>query len=501
MFAIMGLLAFFDVLAAPAAYASSSASPAGSSAPAGTISAGTALVRAEVPDHTSSGGFSEWGSLNAGALSATASVSAEVPGVRIDQEFFSDAAFRQYVKDCLDLDHNDVLSREEIEAADTIVLSQYFIDYPDMKVSSLKGIEYLTELRYLDCSENSIAAADFSKNTKLENLICSGNELKELDLSHNVSLVKLNCSGNLLDRLDVSGCSDLTELNCGNNQLKVLDVTSNIMLRYLYCQNNQLKSLNILKCRIIYTVDCRINNFTELAVYGLNSLTALAIDNNVILIRSENDEGSAYAGEGDDFNDYSDDNTWTYAPDQDGDYEYGVVEKLSQSIRSAGKFSGVCGGKAFYLKAKAYTKMTYKSSDTRIASVTSKGKVKLKKPGTAKITITARESSKYKKAKKVVTVKSTLKKPSLKAVNISKKRIKLTWGKVPGADGYKLYIYEPSKGKYICRLTKKAKVKSVTHRGLSKGSVYKYKVRAFAKSGGKYIYSSFSSVRSVKVKK
>ncbi|MFR7839560.1 MAG: NEAT domain-containing protein [Blautia massiliensis (ex Durand et al. 2017)] len=63
------------------------------------------------------------------------------------------------------------------------------------------------------------------------------------------------------------------------------------------------------------------------------------------------------------------------------------------------------GDKAFSLGAKAKTGLTYKSSNTKIATVDSKGKVTVKAAGTVKITISAKASTSYKAATKTITLK------------------------------------------------------------------------------------------------
>lgn len=61
--------------------------------------------------------------------------------------------------------------------------------------------------------------------------------------------------------------------------------------------------------------------------------------------------------------------------------------------------------KGRYLGAKAKTGLTYKSSNSAVVSVNSKGYIVGKKVGTAKIYITAKASGRYKKATKTVVVK------------------------------------------------------------------------------------------------
>ena len=81
-----------------------------------------------------------------------------------------------------------------------------------------------------------------------------------------------------------------------------------------------------------------------------------------------------------------------------------------------------------------------------------------------------------------------------------KRKNKLTWNKVKGAKGYELFIKYPGSKKYVRALTKSASIKSVTHKGLSKGRTYRYKIRAFTLVNGVRKYGKFSKVLKVKVK-
>ena len=81
----------------------------------------------------------------------------------------------------------------------------------------------------------------------------------------------------------------------------------------------------------------------------------------------------------------------------------------TQTISTAKDEYRVTAGKTVRIRAKAKTKLKYRSSDNSVAAVNKKGKVTAKAAGTVKITISARKSSKYKKAKKTVKVTVTRK--------------------------------------------------------------------------------------------
>lgn len=101
---------------------------------------------------------------------------------------------------------------------------------------------------------------------------------------------------------------------------------------------------------------------------------------------------------------------------------------------------------------------------------------------------------------KVVSAKATSPTPS--SVKVSKAKdgtAKLTWKKSTGAKGYEIYMAKSSDGKYT-------KIKSVSNKkltylksGLTKGKTYYFKVRSYAVSDGKKIYSPYSKVVKVKM--
>ena len=82
-----------------------------------------------------------------------------------------------------------------------------------------------------------------------------------------------------------------------------------------------------------------------------------------------------------------------------------TVKVLKQNQKITASNVSIYYKKGRYLGAKARTGLTYKSSNSAVVSVNSKGYIAGKKVGTAKIYITAKESGTYKKATKTVVVK------------------------------------------------------------------------------------------------
>ena len=88
-----------------------------------------------------------------------------------------------------------------------------------------------------------------------------------------------------------------------------------------------------------------------------------------------------------------------------------VKEPQKQTITTAkSSYTKTVGAKAFKLSAKAKTKLTYTTSNKKVATVDKNGKVTIKGAGIATITIKAAATEKYKAATKKITIKVTGKK-------------------------------------------------------------------------------------------
>ena len=195
------------------------------------------------------------------------------PGIAIDATNFPDEKFREYVSTYCDKDKDTYLSDEEIAAVTEIYVYR-------KSISDLKGIEYFTALKTLDCGSNKLTTLDVSKNTALTELTCDVNQLTTLDVSKNTALTNLSCGNNQLTSLDVSKNTALTSLSCGSNQLASLDVSKNTALKGLGCNNNQLTSLDVSKNTVLTDLYCYDNQLTALNLSKNTALTMLVCNRN-----------------------------------------------------------------------------------------------------------------------------------------------------------------------------------------------------------------------------
>ena len=144
-----------------------------------------------------------------------------VDGVLLDKTTFPDATFRSYLKDNYDKDRDGILSDSEIKNISVLMIGQ-------KGITSLKGIEYLSNLENVYAYQNDLTEADFSGLRYLWVLDVSENEnLTSLNLSGCSMLHNLYIQDTALTGVDISGSPDLRELDSYRNKVYTLDIRNN----------------------------------------------------------------------------------------------------------------------------------------------------------------------------------------------------------------------------------------------------------------------------------
>ena len=203
--------------------------------------------------------------------------------IKVDMEEelnIPDPVFKEYLLENCDMNGDGRLTLSDVEAwnKDKYLQKMFYIEGTVTK--SLKGIEYFTALKSLNCRMNQLTSLDVSKNTALTWLNCGGNNLTTLDLSKNTALTELNCGGNNLTSLDLSNNTALTWLDCTGNNLTSLDLSKNTALTALYCYKNKLTTLDLSKNTALTALYCSKNKLTTLDLSKNTALTELSCENN-----------------------------------------------------------------------------------------------------------------------------------------------------------------------------------------------------------------------------
>ena len=178
------------------------------------------------------------------------------------------------------------------------------------------------------------------------------------------------------------------------------------------------------------------------------------------------------------------------------------TKKSNQKITGISSSYKKAYGSSFTLKPKAKGKITYKSNNTKVATVNSKGKVKIKGTGKVTISITAKETSAYKKQTKKVTIYAVPGKRDIKKLSSGKKKLTVQWKKDNRSDGYQVQYSTDKKFKKNVKnvvIGKKQTTKQ-TIKKLKTGKKYYVRIRSYKKISGKKYYGTWSSKKTVKVK-
>ena len=106
----------------------------------------------------------------------------------------------------------------------------------------------------------------------------------------------------------------------------------------------------------------------------------------------------------------------------------------------------------------------------------------------------------YSSYSSIVSAKPSLSKPSL-YLSAGSKKAYVKWSKISGASGYEIYRASSKNGYYSkVKTITSGKTTSYTNSKLTRGKTYYYKVRAYRYVSGKKVYSSYSSIKYVKIK-
>jgi len=143
------------------------------------------------------------------------------------------------------------------------------------KLTELKGLDKLVNLKILECQNNQLTKLDLSRLFNLKDVYCYINNITEFKGFEKLDNLRLlNCNDNKLKELrNVDKLVNLLELYCSYNQIKELDLSKLVNLQRLCCTNNQLVKLDVTNLDNLEGLNCSKNKLSE--IKGLNELINL----------------------------------------------------------------------------------------------------------------------------------------------------------------------------------------------------------------------------------
>lgn len=181
-------------------------------------------------------------------------------------------------------------------------------------------------------------------------------------------------------------------------------------------------------------------------------------------------------------------------------YGLKMTSQTTSSVKiSWNKLNGAEGYQVYLYntKTKKYQKYKYVNSNSlTISKLSSSLTYKIKVDGIRKINGANRVIS---TATLAIGTKTLT--PSISSIKSAKKAATVKWKKISGASGYEIYMSTSKNGKYTRKKTiTNGKTISSKVTGLKSKKNYYFKIRTYKTVAGKKIYSSFSKVKSVKIK-
>jgi len=223
-------------------------------------------------------------------------------------------------------------------------------------------------------------------------------------------------------------------------------------------------------------VDSGIKYIGQGMFTAMKNLTSVVIPSSVVLMPSSSYYGVADSGK---VTFYITENSYAHKYAKANGFKYAdpscVIVAASASI---------VAGKTKSLNAVGVGKLTYSSSNTKVATVSSKGVVKAIKPGTATITVKAAGNSTYKAVSKKVKI-SVYKcvTPTIASLQSVTGGVKISWKTVSGAAKYRVFR---KTGSGSWTKVGDTTALSLVDKTAKNGTKYTYTVRCISSDGKSY---------------
>lgn len=397
--------------------------------------------------------------------------------VAIDSIHFPDPAFAAYLSETVDADGDGQLSESEIASAESM-------DVSGLGIMDLRGIEIFTGLKSLDCSQNSLIELDLSALPQLERFLCEDNRREAaVDADSRFTLpFALPDSLSRIRSLQGAVWEEGYFTAAGDEASYLYDTGSEFSLSVTVSFKQSLLDLS-------QATVGKVPNATY---------SGKAICPQIVL---------------------------TYQGKEVSSSEYSVAYKNNVNAGTAqvtvtgkGRFTGTKQA-SFRILPKSIKKLscpklskkTYTGKKIEPSVQLKDGSKKLKK--NRDFTVAYKNNRQAGKATAKITGKGNYKDTiqrtfqilprkvsSFKNGNRTDTSITLKWKKSASVTGYQVYQYQPKSKKYKKIKTLKAKSTSLAVKKLSPCTAYRFKIRAYKKSGKSMYYGAYSKVLKVQTR-
>ncbi len=348
------------------------------------------------------------------------------------------------------------------------------LDCQDNNLNSLK-IQNSTELVELNCSNNKLVTLSMTPFTKMRTLDCRNNKLGAVYTEYMTDLQSLNCSNNALSWLNCDNCPNLLSLNCSFNSIESIKISNCPSLRYTDCTYNFIEAVPQAHGNVIYNPQKTILNIQGVGASGLTT-------SSVKVFWLKNDEADGY----DVYYRLSTETTMK------------IYKTVNSKETTQVEVTGLQGhSKEYHFAVRAYKNVSGIKVYGALSTVVSERA--LPTPTRAPSVSPSVSPSPTRKTSPTPTKKSTptpVVKPgkptNVKAVSASVTSVNVSWSAVSGATGYQVWRSTQKDSGFVALGSVTATSRVST--GLTTGTTYYYKVRAYKETNGTKLYGDYSAV-------
>lgn len=154
-----------------------------------------------------------------------------------------------------------------------------YLDVSNNQISNFQ-LDNFNFLTTLNVSQNLCTSLSLTNKPALKYVACGNNMITSLQLSNLPILTSLNCNGNQLTSLSFNGYGLFEELHCDLNQLTTLSLNNLPSFKMLYCDGNRLATLALSNLPSFSHLTCTGNQMTSLSLNNLPNLYSLYCNNN-----------------------------------------------------------------------------------------------------------------------------------------------------------------------------------------------------------------------------
>lgn len=192
-------------------------------------------------------------------------------------EGITDSNLKNYILSNYDTNTDGKIDENE-------VLNVNRIECPNMGINSFDGMDWFTNISYIDLSDNNLESIDIGSFTNLTELNLSGNMITTISFARTKGVTSLNLSSNQLTEIDnFSNLKNLVTADLSNNKLTAINADYLMKLTDFNVSNNELSTCSVHYDTKLAHFDCSYNNLTELNIWTLSGVVTFNCSDNPLI--------------------------------------------------------------------------------------------------------------------------------------------------------------------------------------------------------------------------